>query len=104
MDRDSTFTQTTSSEDKTGLIIWLLAGIAIGGVGAVLLAPASGSRTRSKIAEGAEEGRKSLIESGQEIFNKGRELFNQGREIAEDVAAMLEKSRAIAEKKIEDRF
>lgn len=91
-------------ENNASLMIWLLAGIAVGGIGAVLLAPESGARTRKKLAAGAEEGRKSLLESGQEIFNKGRELFEQGREIAEDVAEMFEKGRAIAEKKIEDRF
>ena len=91
-------------ENNAGLIVWLLAGVALGAVGAVLLAPESGSRTRRKLAAGAEEGRKSLLESGQELFTKGRELFEQGREIAEEVASMLEKSRAIAEKKVEDRF
>ena len=91
-------------ENNLSLIGWLIAGIAIGGVGALLMATQSGARTRKKLATGAEEGRKSLLESGQELFKKGRELFEQGREIAEDVAAMLEKSRAIAEKKVEDRF
>ena len=91
-------------ENNASLIVWLLAGVVIGGVGAVLMAPQSGAGTRRKLAAGAEEGKKSLIESGQELFTKGRELFEQGREIAEDVAAMLEKSRAIAEKKVEDRF
>jgi gas vesicle protein len=86
------------------LVVWLLAGIALGGVGALLLAPETGARTRKKLLEGAGEGRKSLLESGQELFAKGRELFEQGREVAEEVAAMLEKSRAIAEKNIEDRL
>ncbi len=91
-------------ETNGSLIAWLLAGIAIGGVGALLLAPESGARTRKKLLEGAGDGRKSLLESGQELFSKGKDLFEQGREIAEDVAAMFEKSRAIAEKKVEDRF
>lgn len=91
-------------ESNVSLIVWMLAGIAVGGVGALLIAPEAGSRTRKKIAATAEEGRKTLMESGQELFTKGRDLFEQGREIAEDVAAMLEKSRAIAEKKVEDRF
>lgn len=86
------------------LIGWLLAGIALGGVGALLLAPQTGARTRKRLMESAGDGRKSLLESGQEVFTKGRELFEQGREIAEDVAAMFEKSRAIAEKNVEERF
>ncbi len=83
---------------------WFLGGAILGGVVALLLAPKSGEETREDLAEHAERGRKSFLETGQEIFEKGRELFERGREIAEDAAQLLEKSRRIAEKKIEERF
>ena len=91
-------------ESNANLILWMLAGVTLGGIGALLIAPEAGASTRKKLAAGAQEGRKSLMESGQELFTKGRDLFEQGREIAEDMAVLLEKSRAIAEKKVEDRF
>ena len=83
---------------------WFLGGAALGGVVALLLAPKTGAKTRELIAEGAEQGRNSLFQTGQEVFEKGRELFERGREIAEEAAEFLEKSRRIAEKRIEDRF
>ena len=71
---------------------------------ALLLAPQSGKRTRRLLGDSAEEGRKSLLQSGQEIFEKGRELFERGREIAEEAAATLEKTARLAEKRVEERF
>jgi len=83
---------------------WFLGGAALGGVVALLLAPKTGANTRELIAGEAERGRKSLLQTGQEVFERGRELFERGREIAEDAAQLLEKSRRIAEKRVEDRF
>src|SRR4051812_42424502 len=83
---------------------WFLGGAALGGVVALLLAPKAGVQTRELIAGGAERGRKSLLQTGQEVFERGRELFERGREIADEAAQLLEKSRRIAEKTVEDRF
>ena len=91
-------------DSNAGMIGWLLAGIALGGVGAVLLATDAGSRTRRRLVESTEDGRKSILESGQDLFTKGRELFEQGREIADDLAVVFEKSRKIAEKTVEDKY
>jgi gas vesicle protein len=84
--------------------VWFLGGAALGGVVALLLAPKTGEKTRELIAGEAERGRKSLLETSQEVFERGRELFERGREIAEEAAQFLEKSRRIAEKRVEDRF
>jgi gas vesicle protein len=83
---------------------WFLGGAALGGVVALLLAPKTGADTRELITEEAERGRKSLLQTGQEVFERGRELFERGREIAEEAAQFLERSRRIAEKSVEDRF
>jgi len=83
---------------------WFLGGAALGGAVALLLAPKTGAKTRELIAGHAEQGRKSLFQTSQEVLERSRELFERGREIAEDAAQFLEKSRRIAEKSVEDRF
>ncbi len=92
-------------ERNTGsnMTIWFVSGALLGAAVALLLAPESGERVRTKLADQAERGRKSLLESGQELFEKGRELYERGREIAEDAAVMFERGRSIAEKNIDER-
>lgn len=83
---------------------WFLCGAVLGAAVALLSAPGSGERTRRKLRQQAEQGRKTIIESGQELFEKGRELYERGREIAEDAAEMFERGRRIAEKTVNDRI
>ena len=84
--------------------VWLVGGAVLGAAVALLLAPESGKHTRRKLAGQAERGRKTILESGQELFERGRELYERGREIAEDAASMFERGRRIAEKNIDDRI
>ena len=91
-------------ENAASGIGWLLAGVAVGSVVAYLTAPESGERRRRKLLAQADRGRKSLLESGQELFDRGRELYERGREIAEDAAELFERGRQIAEKVIDDRI
>jgi gas vesicle protein len=90
--------------DNSTVVIWFISGAVLGAAVALLLAPESGERTRRKLAGQAERGRKTIMESGQEIFERGRELYERGREIAEDAAEMFERGRRIAEKKIDERI
>lgn len=90
-------------ENTAGLVGWLVVGAVLGAAVALLLAPESGARTRRKLVTQAERGRKTILESGQEIFERGRELYERGREIAEDAAEMFERGRRIAEKTIDER-
>src|SRR4051794_6984484 len=95
----------TMERDRTlTLAGWFLSGAVLGGVVAILLTPKTGAEARENLLDRAERGRKSLLDSGQEIFERGRELFERGREIAEEAARVLENGRTIAEKKVEDRF
>lgn len=87
-----------------GLVGWLVVGAILGGAVALLLAPEAGARTRRKLVKEAERGRKTILESGHEIFERGRELYERGRAIAEDAAEMFERGRRIAEKTIDERI
>ena len=102
--RQRTRTSNLKQDNRAGLIAWFVAGAVLGGVVALLTAPQSGKRTRRALEKTAEKGRKSFLESSQEIVERGRELFERGREIAQEAAEALEKTRKIAEKTIEERF
>jgi gas vesicle protein len=86
------------------MMAWLAGGVALGAAVALLLAPDTGSRTRQKLVEQAEEGGRSILGSSQDWIAKGRDLFEQGRGIVEDTAQLLESVRRIAEKKVDDRY
>ncbi len=84
--------------------IWFAGGALLGAAVALLLAPEPGENVRRKLAGQAERGRKSLAESGQQLFERGRELYERGRELAEEAADMFERGRRIAEKNVDDRI
>ncbi|MDQ2712363.1 MAG: YtxH domain-containing protein [Acidobacteriota bacterium] len=91
--------------DKSGtMIAWFVGGTILGAAVALLVAPQSGAKTRGKLADQAEKGRKSLMESSHDIISRGRELYERGREIAEETAELFERGRKIAEKSIDDRI
>ncbi len=92
-----------ASNNSGSAIGWFISGAVLGAAVALLMAPEAGVRTRRKLGEQAERGRKSLMESGQEIFERGRELYERGREIAQEAAEMFERGRKIAEKTAEER-
>lgn len=84
--------------------IWFVGGAVLGAAVALLLAPEPGEHMRRRLAGQAERGRKTILESGQELFERGRELYERGRELAEDAADMFERGRRIAEKDIDNRI
>jgi gas vesicle protein len=91
-------------ENSSGLIGWLIVGAILGGAVALLMAPEAGERTRRKLLEQAGRGRKTILESGHELFERGRELYERGRALAEDAAEIFERGRRIAEKNIDERI
>ncbi len=93
-----------AQNNGAGVIGWLVVGAVLGAAVALLMAPEAGERTRRRLVREAERGRKTLLQSGQEIFERGRELYERGREIAEDAAEMFERGRRVAEKTIDERI
>ena len=90
--------------ERSSVVTWLVCGALLGAAVALLIAPEPGTQTRRKLMKQAERGRKTLLESGQEIFERGRELYERGREIAEDAAELFERGRRIAETTIDERI
>ncbi len=86
------------------LIGWFIGGALVGAAVALLMAPQSGERTRHTLKKQADKGRKSFLESSQDIVARGRELYERGREIAEETAELFERGRKIAEKTVDDRL
>jgi gas vesicle protein len=62
---------------KTG---YLLAGVGIGAILTLLLAPKSGKETRKLIADKAEEGKDYVVSRGKELRKQAEELVERGRE------------------------
>lgn len=90
--------------DVSSAIGWFLCGAVIGASAALLLAPQAGVQTRRKLADQAQRGSRSIVESGQDAISRGRELFERGREIAEEAAEMFERGRKVAEKAFDERI
>ena len=64
-------------------VIALLAGVALGAVAGVLLAPASGKKTRKKIVRKAEDVRDQLTD----LVDKGESLVHDAKRAAKKASA-----------------
>ena len=77
---------------------YFLLGAAIGAVAALLLAPASGARTRRRLAREGEEVVDYLIDAGKELVGKCEDLYERSGELVEDASHELSgKYRALQE-------
>ncbi|MGO8788274.1 MAG: YtxH domain-containing protein [Terriglobia bacterium] len=96
------------SEENSGASVgFFLAGLGIGAVIALLLAPRSGKETRDLIAQKAEEGRdyvktksdeirkqaEDAVEKGKDLVNKQKDLLSAALEAGKQ-AYQEEKSKA----------
>lgn len=85
----------TSAGDRA---VFFLAGAAIGAAAALLLAPASGERTRRRLVRKGEEVADYLIDEGKELVEKCEDLYERSGELAEDATRELSgKYRALHE-------
>jgi gas vesicle protein len=77
---------------------FFLLGVAIGAVGALLVAPASGARTRRRLAHRGEEVADYLIDASKELTEKCKDLYERSGGLVEDARHELsEKYRALHE-------
>jgi gas vesicle protein len=85
----------TSAGDRAACF---LLGAAIGAAAALLLAPASGERTRRRLVRKGEEVADYLVDAGQELVAKCEDLYERSGELAEDAKRELSgKYRALHE-------
>ena len=77
---------------------FFLLGAAIGAVAALLLAPASGARTRRRLVRKGEEVADYLIDAGKELVEECEGLYERSGELVEDTTHELSrKYRALSE-------
>src|SRR6516162_6954190 len=77
---------------------FLLLGAAIGAAAALLIAPASGARTRRRLVRKGEQVADDLIDAGKELIEKCEDLYERSGELVEDAAHELSgKYRALHE-------
>jgi len=77
---------------------FFLMGAAIGAAAALLLAPASGARTRRKLVRKGEAVTDYLIDAGKELIEQCEDLYERSGELVEDATHELSgKYRALRE-------
>jgi len=78
------------SEDNGGSQIgFFLAGLGIGAVVALLLAPRSGKETRDIIVQKAEEGRDFVVNKSEEIRKQAEEAVDKGKDLVNKQKELL---------------
>ena len=68
---------------------FFLLGAAIGAAAAVLLAPASGARTRRRLVRKGEEVADYLIDAGKELLEQCEDLYERSGEVVGDATHEL---------------
>jgi gas vesicle protein len=77
---------------------FFLLGAAIGAAAALLLAPASGARTRRRLVRKGEEVADYLIDAGKELVEQCEDLYERSGELLDDATHELSgKYRALRE-------
>ena len=82
--------------DRLDALPWFLAGLSVGAVAGLLLAPRSGHEIRRLAVEKGLDKAESLI--GEERVEKGRQLYQRGEEIrdlARDSVDVARRARRI---------
>ena len=85
-----------SSSDKTGAVVGLLAGLAVGAVLGVLFAPDSGKKTRERISDKAldlTDNAKDSIYAIKDKFNNGKDsLLGLKDRVVENVKSRVDQA------------
>ena len=87
-----------SDKGAKDLAASFLLGAAIGAAAGVLMAPASGARTRRKLVRKGEEVADYLIDAGKELVEKCEDLYERSEDVLEGSTHELSgKYRALRE-------
>jgi gas vesicle protein len=91
----SVHSKSVHSKRRITEIQWFLAGLAVGGVTTMLLAPRSGRQTRQRLVEKGLEGARTTAEAllGEEQVERGRRLYERGEEIRNIVTDTVDIAR-----------
>lgn len=83
-----------SENDGASKIAFLLAGMGIGAILALLFAPKSGKETRDYLTQKAEEGRDYVTAKGRELRKQAEETVEKAKDVVakqkEQLSAALE--------------
>lgn len=78
------------NEDNSGSQVgFFLAGLGIGAVVALLLAPRSGKETREFIVQKAEEGRDFVVTKSEEIRKQAEDAVEKGKDLVSKQKELL---------------
>ena len=80
-----------SKGDRSGGILWFVAGAAVGVGIAVLYAPKSGKATRQYISDTTGKSKEAVTVSGKELVDRGKDLYDRGRSLAAEAAELFER-------------
>ncbi len=93
---DHEITMEEAREDQVASNIgWFVAGLAVGMVAAVLLAPVSGKEARQFVTEKTQQGRDAVAETGKDVFERSKEVVEKGRQLVEDAVDLFERGRKL---------
>ena len=87
-------------DTRTGdRIVFFLLGSALGAAVALLVAPASGARTRRALRRKGQEATDYVVDAGKELVERCEDLYKRSGELVDDAAHELsEKYRALYER------
>lgn len=85
------------NQEKSGGMLWFLAGVALGAAAAMLVAPRSGAEVRDYLRSRAEGAKEFVSGTGMEYFERGRDLYERGRHLADEAAEMFDEGRRLVE-------
>jgi gas vesicle protein len=88
---DMTKDDMTNSKFVTAGYFW--AGIGLGAIAGILLAPKSGSETREQVTRKFQEGKDYAQRKAREIQARAEDLVETGRQTPERIAAAFEAGR-----------
>jgi gas vesicle protein len=86
------------SEDRTGggALTWLFVGAVAGAAAALLLAPASGRRTRERLQRGWRRTRRSVNAMTDDLAERARGIVDAAGEMADKASAIAAEASAVS--------